>query len=81
MANNLPALAETSCSGRKTVENLPAHRGGLHRQDRNGSLGQKNSGKPARSGRKALYGQENGRNPARTTFGWPGTFPSSPKKA
>lgn len=48
------------------AENLPAHWGRLHRQDRNGLLGQENGRNPVRAGRKVSFGQENGRNPART---------------
>jgi len=55
--------------GRKTAEILSAHWGGLHRQDRNGSLGQKNGRKTVRAGRKVLSGQKNGENPARA-MGW-----------
>lgn len=55
--------------GRKTAENLPAHSGRLHRQDRNGSLGQENGGNPVRTGKIVLFGHENDGKSARNGVG------------
>ena len=51
------------------ANNLPAHSGRLHRQDRNGSLGQENGGNPVRTGKIVLFGHENGGKSARNGVG------------